>query len=67
MADPKDGEKRQVSFYVEGKLIERLDEWLANQKPQLDRSHVVNTLLRRFLAANAPEIKEDQDTDRSAR
>lgn len=62
MAEPKDGGKRQASFYIEGELINRLDKWLHDQKEQrgydIDRSHVVNVLLRRFLNANEPEKKE---------
>lgn len=65
MAEPKDGGKRQASFYIEGELITRLDKWLQLQKDkrgyEIDRSHVVNILLRRFLDTNEPKKPNDAD------
>lgn len=67
MAEPKDGGKRQASFYIEGKLIDRLDEWLQLQKEQrgyeIDRSHVVNVLLKRFLDTNHPKKLRERETE----
>lgn len=66
MAEPKDGGKRQASFYIEGELINRLDKWLTDQKDkrgyEIDRSHVVNILLRRFLDANENKELKDKDS-----
>lgn len=67
MAEPKDGGKRQASFYIEGELINRLDKWLHDQKDQrgyeIDRSHVVNILLRRFLDTNEPKIQKGRPAE----
>lgn len=69
MAEPKDGGKRQASFYIEGELINRLDKWLQHQKDKrgydIDRSHVVNILLRRFLDANEPKELKERELDPS--
>lgn len=67
MAEPKDGGKRQASFYLDDELINRLDTWLKLQEEtrnyKIDRSHVVNVLLRRFLDTNEPKKKHDRETD----
>lgn len=68
MSDSKDGGKRQVSFYIEGDLITRLDDWLAIQKTErgyeTDRSHVINILLRRFLETNHPKKPDTEGEPR---
>lgn len=55
--------KRQISFYLETELINRLDRWLRYQQArlgyQVDRSHIVNTLLTRFLAKNLDPKEAD--------
>lgn len=64
MAEPKESGKRQASFYIETELIERLDRWLTWQEQKrgykVDRSHVVNVLLRRFLEKNDTHLKDKE-------
>mgnify|MGYP002787389805 CR=1 FL=1 len=63
LAEPKESGKRQASFYIETELIARLDRWIRWQEEKrnykVDRSHVVNVLLRRFLDKNDQHIPDD--------
>ncbi len=53
--------RRQVSLYLSDAELRRLDAWIAEQQEvrgyDVDRSHVVDVLLRRFNERNAPHLK----------
>lgn len=52
----KDTNKRQLSISVDTEKANELDQWIAWQKEnrgyEVDRSHVFNVLLSRFLEIN---------------
>ena len=55
--------KKPTSLYLDEKLITRLDKWIKWQQEargyDIDRSHVVNVLLRRFLERNDSHLNQD--------
>lgn len=53
--------RRQVSLYLSDAELRRLDAWITEQKEtrdyDVDRSHIVDVLLRRFNEKNASHLK----------
>ena len=64
MAKKPSTTKKPTSLYLDEKLIIRLDKWIKWQSEargyDIDRSHVVNVLLRRFLERNDSHLSQDK-------
>ena len=62
----KEKSKRQLSISVDDDLVTRLDEWIKWQADKrgykVDRSHIVNVLLRRFLEKNDAFIQDQKNS-----
>ena len=58
----KEPTKKPITLSIEIEIATRLDEWIQWQKDvrgyEIDRSHIANVLLRRFLDRNDSHIKE---------